>query len=846
MTIVRRLIPRPPLLLLVVLGLGLWPDAGFSAPADAARRLARVDEQGVLRWQDNREEVALFGVNYYTPFWHNYPDLKAVGADHKQVIDQDVAHFARMGLDALRIHVFDREVSDRDGNLVGNEHLLLLDYLIAQAQARGIYTVLTPIAWWGSPSERASFSADYTMSRMTTDRAAWRTQTNYLAQFVCHTNRFTGLSYKDDPAVVCFELINEPQYPPKTTDAQIVDYINTLADAVRGTGSRKPVFYNGWGNRLAAVRDARVDGSTFGWYPTGLASGRSLRRNFLPVVDEYGGSDHWTPSMRSEALARKAKIIYEFDAADVPGSFMYPAMARSFRSGGAQIATQFQYDPLPLAPFNQGWQTHFLNLVCAPQKAVSFLIAGEAFRRLPRLGDYGRYPASARFGAFRVSFEEDLSEMVTEREFLHSNTTRTEPPAPDKLERVIGCGSSPVVSYEGTGAHFLERLAPGAWRLEVYPDAVWVNDPYGAHSLNREVARMFWRAWMMTVRLPDLGTNFSVEPLSEGSTFRPKAVNGRIPIVPGVYLLQRAGLTGDAWKTARLPARVGLREFYALPGKDAPTAVRHEPVGNWVEGKALTVAFTVASPEEPEGVALEFRRSGKGEAFQSLPLQRTSAYQFAAALPEPWLVPGQASYRFVLRSGGNEARFPTNAPWPLFISARTAPVTLFDAERHKASLHAPFAFKKSLVPGMTNGHRALHIAVEKFSPAPSALAFRTDVTEELEPWREAMAGRTILHLRARALEPTTKSVEVVVLERDTSPWGANLPLTTEWCDVRVPLASLKHFGHWGGSTAQRGGKDDHLRPQEIAGVSVCFGAWLYPNHADEPHTIEIESVAVEQ
>ena len=119
-------------------------------------------------------------------------------------------------------------------------------------------------------------------------------------------------------------------------------------------------------------------------------------------------------------------------------------MARSFRTGGAQIATQFQYDPLPLAPFNQGWQTHYLNLVCAPQKSVSLLIAAEAFRRVARHQDYGPHPASNRFGPFRVSYEEDLSEMITEREFLHSNTTRTGPPAPDQLERIVGCGSSAV------------------------------------------------------------------------------------------------------------------------------------------------------------------------------------------------------------------------------------------------------------------------------------------------------------------------------------------------------------------------------------------------------------------
>ena len=51
-------------------------------------------------------------------------------------------------------------------------------------------------------------------------------------------------------------------------------------------------------------------------------------------MNVYGGSDYWNPSMRTHVIAHKAKIIYEFDAADIPGSYMYPAMARSFRAAG--------------------------------------------------------------------------------------------------------------------------------------------------------------------------------------------------------------------------------------------------------------------------------------------------------------------------------------------------------------------------------------------------------------------------------------------------------------------------------------------------------------------------------
>ncbi len=794
-------------------GVACWVLAA-SALGASANRLIKMDDHGVLRWQDDGGEVALFGVNYYTPCHWNYRDIQALGLSHEKVIEQDVAHFARMGLDALRLHVFDREISDRDGNLLDNDHLRLLDWLIAKAKERGIYTVLTPIAWWGVPGESPGFSTFFTMQQMTTDPTARKPQQNYLTQFVRHVNRFTGLAYKDDPAVICFELINEPLYPKDTTDAQITDYINALADAVRGTGCRKPIFYNGWQNRLGAVRDARIEGSTFGWYPTGLVAGRALRQNFLPRVDVYCGNA-WTPTMRSEAVAQKAKIVYEFDAADVAGSYMYPAMARAFRSGGAQIAAQFQYDPLPVAPFNAGWQTHYLNLVYAPQKAVSFAIAAEAFRRLPRLQDYGRYPDNTRFGPFRVSYEEDLSEMVTEREFLYSNDTSTAPPAPAKLERIIGCGSSPVVRYEGTGAYFLDKLTNGVWRLEVYPDAVWVNDPFGKDSLEREVSRVYWRERAMEIRLPDLRAKFSVRP--------------------GACLLRRNTVTRDS--VAGIPPRSGgLRgnDFVAPPEKELPPAVSHEARREWVEGKPMPLAFTVATTDKPQRVALNFSSAG---TERNLPLKREKAYRYVGTIPAEWLKPGKVSYRLAAPAIG--------ATWDLPVLTHDAPAVLFEAGRHWVRIHGSVSYKSPMVAGMTKGRRALQIVVDRFGSPPSAVSFRNDVTEELDVRRGDLAGRKTLCVRARALEPATTAVEIVVIERDGAPWGANVPLTTEWKEIRIPLASLRYFSHWGQTAPDRGGKDDRPKPENLAVVNVCFGAWLYPRTADERHTVEIESITVE-
>ncbi len=177
---------------------------------------------------------------------------------------------------------------------------------------------------------------------------------------------------------------------------------------MRSAGWKKPVFYNisESPTYADAVAKSNIDGISMQWYPTGLVANRTLQGNYLPYVDTYN-----IPFDTIPAFANKARMVYEFDAGDVIQPVMYPAMARSFRKAGFQWATQFAYDPLATAYANTEYQTHYLNLAYTPAKAISLLIASRAFHTLPRLKDYGRYPADSVFGTFRVSYRQGLSEM---------------------------------------------------------------------------------------------------------------------------------------------------------------------------------------------------------------------------------------------------------------------------------------------------------------------------------------------------------------------------------------------------------------------------------------------------
>jgi hypothetical protein len=180
------------------------------------------------------------------------------------------------------------------------------------------------------------------------------------------------MSYKVDPDIIAFEIINEPGHPADT--AMVTEYINEMAAVFRDQGVTKPIYYNisqNWSSdQAAAVYRADIDGISFQWYPTGLVKNSELTGNYLAHVDHYP-----VPKIDDPKFYTKTRMVYEFDAADVAQSVMYPAMARSFREAGMQWATMFCYDPTFLAAFNTEYNTHYVNLAYTPQKAISLMIA---------------------------------------------------------------------------------------------------------------------------------------------------------------------------------------------------------------------------------------------------------------------------------------------------------------------------------------------------------------------------------------------------------------------------------------------------------------------------------------
>lgn len=828
-----------------------------------------VDKNGVMRWKNSNEEVHGFGINYTVPFAYGYRSAKQLGIDIEAAIDADVYHFARLGFDAYRVHVWDTEISDTLGNLLDNDHLRLFDYALWKMKQRGMYFLITPIAYWGNgwpepDTKTPGFSARYGKDKSLTDTGAIKAQQRYLYQFLNHVNRYTGVAYKDEPNIVAFEVSNEPHHGEAAE--KVTAFIKGMLASMRSTGCSKPLFYN-ISHRInlePAYFNAGISGGTFQWYPTGLGFKQELQGNLLPNVDDYP-----IPFAQDAGFKKIAKLVYEFDAADVGRSYIYPAMARSFRSAGIQWATHFAYDPTYTAWANTEYDTHFMNLVYAPQKALGLMIAGEVFHRVPLYKNYEAYPADTSFDGFRVSYKNDLAELITPEKFIYTNSTASRP-LPANLQAVAGCGNSPVVQYNGTGAYFLDKVKEGAWRLEVMPDAIWVNDPFGRNSLKKINAVINWRQNEMKVNLPGLGNDFSIVGFNIGNTYNAIATDGNFTVMPGTYMLFAKNTT-NSFTGTEMVHHLHLSEFAAPAATVNKTYVIHHPLSVVNAGDSVPVAAVVASPYQTDAVELFVMN---GYRSRHIPMKAADGYHYNAVIPADLNSAGLLRYYIVVKQNDSTFTYPSGSntspvDWDFYddnayttpVVNSSSPVYLFNAFNDAGSIIKKWLPSSAVVMGDKPNTALLNVNVPKLyepdieNPGAEKIpdySMRFVFVNKISGRKNSVAQKHTLIFRGNALNKRPCVIQLALVTKDGNAFGAVMNIDTALSDYPVPLAALKpvntvllprpypsflpyYFRH----------SDIGFNIDDIESLQVSVGPGIEAKEQLQPNGIAIESVRLE-
>jgi hypothetical protein len=433
-------------------------------------------------------------------------------------------------------------------------------------------------------------------------------------------------------------------------------------------------------------------------------------------------------------------------------------------------------------------------------------IAAEAARELPLNKSYGVYPADTVFGDFRVSYSEDLSELNSTTKFYYSNNTATRPKDAASLLSVAGVGNSPVVQYEGTGAYFLDKLEDGVWRLEVMPDAVRVSDPFAKPSLQKEVTRIYWGSWDMTLDIPDLGKTFRIKELDKNIR-NTETGNGLIEkLQPGVYLLQRKGVkAAKNWDAETVWGKIKAGEFVAPGPSNTDFTVYHQPVKMAEANEPLTIEAVVAGNQFPDSVLIYSDKvSFWNTDNPSCRMERVSGYRYRATVPADEVKGRQFSYNIVVFSGNQKRTYPANTDrgpldWDYtadqFYTTRLLekqkPVELFSVTGKDSGIESDVlpgwsSVKRRVVENFPIGKNTLHFSFQSDEEQPE-FYLRKYIGDEVAGLKKRLSTASVLCLHVKKSPIGLKAGFVT---SDGFTYLADCPLAEDQI-IRIPMDRLK-------------------------------------------------------
>jgi hypothetical protein len=485
--------------------------------------------------------------------------------------------------------------------------------------------------------------------------------------------------------------------------------------------------------------------------------------------------------------------------------------------------------------------------------------------------DFGTYPDNSKFDAFQVSYEEDLAEMITDKKFIYTNNTKSTPSSPATLEEIAGTGNSSLITYEGTGAYFLDKIESGVWRLEVMPDAIWIEDPFGRNSLSQKVAVVNWRTWPMTVNLPDLGSVFSIRALNDNNTFAAKVQGQSFSITPGTYLITRNGIdseiTGDRkWKN------IILKEFTAPPANVEAIHVVHSPRRQISESKSHIAEAIIVSKKEPVAVELSLTAGFRPKVFQ---MKKVSGYKYAVNIPAEDVKEGFLRY-FISVTGEEEtvtfpgARQGSPANWDfdnqhayeVSVVPGSAPIYIFNAASDNDELSRPWNKGSAFVPASEPGKAEVRINIEKLfaldSENPQAAqihdySMRYYFGNKIKGREYDVDQKKELVFRGRSMSSKPCWVQLALVSTNGQAYGGVVKINNSVEEYQLSLSDLKPVKL---VTLPRpyptflsyyfeGDMKDEMDLKTIETLQISIGPGVPQSELENSHALAIESIRLE-
>jgi hypothetical protein len=205
-------------------------DFSFLLDAPAGKYGRVLIKNGHYEFENRpNEPVRFYGTN--TCFNANFQS--------KENTDAMIEQLARQGYNALRIHHYDTRVgSAKNSAVVEGAALDQLDYLFAAAKKRGLYITIdlytvreTRVGEVPTVNDGAKIGADMFKALVAINDAVFENWAAFSRNLLEHVNPYTGLTWKDDPALYSICMVNEGNLNTHWMKVNLTDPMKTAFTA---------------------------------------------------------------------------------------------------------------------------------------------------------------------------------------------------------------------------------------------------------------------------------------------------------------------------------------------------------------------------------------------------------------------------------------------------------------------------------------------------------------------------------------------------------------------------------------------------------------------------------------
>jgi hypothetical protein len=355
----------------------------------------------------------------------------------------------------------------------------------------------------------------------------------------------------------------------------------------------------------------------------------------------------------------------------------------------------------------------------------------------------------------------------------------------------------------------------------------------------------------MKVRLPDLGSSFSVVPLNANNSYTTSSSEGNFIIQPGVYIL-----TNDKnFKKESLPKTigfVGMNEFYSPDDQQLPVQVVPNLQTSYYAGRPIKISANIYGNREPDDVTL-FLKGGRGGYFP-IKMRKDSGYLYSAEIPASRSNEGWIEYCIVVKDGDSIINYPSGinkspADWD-YNDAGTWKAVVIN-EKNPLRLLTPYedagklGFTRigdgirfgiyKLIPSSETGEACFHLELPlTYDRNLRDYTISIPVEGEIISRKADMASAKTLVLKARGVNQQQQAY-ITLVENDGTSWSKKIDLQPEWNAIKIPLNELElskgvmlplgypgEWNYWFKPAVGRGGNGDHVKMENVEWIQLSM------------------------